>query len=87
MSSVRYEDYGQAVKFLYYTFKYIVTIPYHALALGHVFLKEVQLLVIRQICVMQLSNFGHMNLLFRKSRIGCRGGAILSGTQCNREKT
>ena len=73
MQRERFEDYSSAVQFLCASLKNIVRILYHALTLGLVFLKKAQFLVVRQIGVMQHSNFGHLNLLFSEGRIGCRG--------------
>jgi hypothetical protein len=44
--------------------KHIDTISYHALAIGHVLLKQEQLLVIGQRFISQISSIGHLNLLF-----------------------
>ena len=68
-------------------YKHILTITYHALGICHVFLKELQLLVLRQIVVMQASNFGQSNLLFRETHAGYRGGGEPSCTKGNRENS
>ena len=85
MSSVRRKVYMSVAICSHDWCKHVLTITYHALGICHVFLEELQLLVLGQIVVMQSSNLRHLNLLFRETRAGCRGGGKTSCAQGNRE--